>query len=296
MPATANLPTLALVVLDPSVWLFALDGIGASDVLWMNRCLGVLTVIGILSIPTTLYVIHDNWQCYADDSMQAVIYGRCTKITALIHQHPELQRTSGTRPLSTAEWTGIGLIIVVALLFVLTVIAHVVAILVDIHYLSLPPQEDYKKTDNSQAGRALAAAYASPRRWFTNRKVTLLYAAKRFKRIIQWGPVSIVLCFPAIIIHESGLYVLAQITLCGATAGLVYAAVTAATGHVLVWQIAAGCTAFLAALNHGILAVRFGHWLDESIKEANEAVRHMLPSSDSHADIMSTITLASYRP
>ena len=293
MPATANLPTLAVALCDPCIWLLALDGIGRPALIWMHRILGVLTVLGLLSLPTTLFVIHDNWQCYEDDGIQAVTYGRCTEVTAQIHQHPELERKSGTRPLSTAEWTGIAIVGIISALFLFILTVRMICIGIAIHALSLPPL-DHKKHDAT----LLSAAHDAPVRFFTRRNVTLLYAARHIKRIILFGPVSFYINMPAIAMHLSALWCIAQIFLCNGMIACLAVMFLADRRHQLEWGIAAGCFAFLALVNHGVKAVRFNHWMNESLREADKAVRVDAPSTstDPHSSIMDVITHACYKP
>jgi hypothetical protein len=214
MPAVANLPSLSVVVLCPSFWLLALDGIGDVKMLWMHRTLAILTVIGILSIPTTLLVIHDNWQCYLDDSIDSVVYGRCSEFTAEIHQKPELERKSGTRPLSSSEVTGLVIIALLSGLFLFVLITRIIAVRIAIHYLSLPPIDEFqhigKKTDKVHA---VVLAHREPRRLLTRRDISLVYFANHIKHIINNDPLSIYINIPAIVMHDTGLWCLAQIML-----------------------------------------------------------------------------------
>lgn len=274
-PAPFNYAAMSVVIFTPSVLLFAFDGTQTRLLRWLQRVFSIATLIGAWIFFSTISVVHDNWSCYKSEDIHDVIYGRCSVRSARIRRLPSLQAPS--KPFSYwHNWTDSMMVFIyvfvgiIAMNLIITA-TRMVLIRLDLAILTLPRKEYFEKESKARILLEKAHEAAKEDVFFVPRPdQSLVHAADRYRRILEFDLASFILEYPAIVSGMRGWHVALQPFLCLTFAASLYANLT--FEGTAVWWLTTVLFSFsigAAFLHHAYCTMHMLHLIDSSLPEAN---------------------------
>jgi hypothetical protein len=182
MDHTAVAPVFATLL----VAVFAVDGYGPWEVVALHRALSAASCVSAAILFSVVLVLHDDWCCYKTQTLNALIYGRCTVYTAMIKHRPDETQRCGLHSWTMGEVVVVVGTVVCIVVLAITAIARIAIVVRHVHRMHLP----FEHTNVS--GRCT------------------IYFLRRTQWLLACDPMSIAFAYGAISMRLSPFHVVAR--------------------------------------------------------------------------------------